>query len=198
MTNDVIKTTDLKAAGLTAHAINLRCRPGGPWQRIRPGVVLLSPMPPTRAQRLRAAVTYAGPGAVLTGVHALKNHGLPVRTEPPHIHILQPASRRKSGEPDILLERTTRLPAVVLHEGLPLATPARATLDAARREQHPLRRHALLAAVVRTGLCTVEALLAELEAGSQRGTAAPRAALHLMSRTAATPPTIPEPRRPSC
>ncbi|KAF4406009.1 hypothetical protein [Streptomyces lycii] len=37
-----------------------RCRPGGPWQQILPGVYLLHPGPPTSEERLHAALLYAG------------------------------------------------------------------------------------------------------------------------------------------
>ncbi|MGM1063988.1 hypothetical protein [Saccharothrix sp. Mg75] len=179
---DIVKTAELKAAGVPGHVIDLRCRPGGPWQRILPGVLLLGAQPPTRAQRLRAAVAYAGPGAVITGADALAAQGLPARP-PAHVHLLQPASRRRSGGPRLVLERTTRPPGVVVRDGLPFTEPTRAVLDAARHEPHPLRRHHVLAGALRAGLCTVEGLNAELEAGNRRGTAATRSALRLLAAT---------------
>ncbi|MEU7526561.1 hypothetical protein AB0A74_12565 [Saccharothrix sp. NPDC042600] len=179
---DVIKTSDLKAAGMPRYKIDLRCRPGGPWQRVMPGVLLLGAAPPTRAERVRAALAYAGPEAVLTGVDALHAQGFPELPLPPRVHVLQPAGRRRSGDHHVLLERTTRLPRPVVKDGLPLAPPVRAVLDAARAEPHPARTRALLAAVLRSGVCTTPALLAELDAGSTRGTATPRAVLHALSR----------------
>ncbi|MGW4112602.1 hypothetical protein ACWEFJ_17160 [Actinosynnema sp. NPDC004786] len=177
----VIKTKDLKAAGVPGYVIDLKCRPGGPWQRLLPGVLLLGSAPPTRAERLRAAVAYAGPEAVVTGVDALHAHGLRDLPPPPRIHLLQPSTTRRSCTDHVLLERTTRPPQVVSRHGLPLAEPARATLDAARQERDPLRQHHLLATAIRSGLCTVPALAAELDAGSQRGTATPRRALSLLT-----------------
>ena len=181
-TTDVARTADLKAAGVPGHVIELRCRPGGPWQRILPGVLLLSAQPPTRAQRLRAAVAYAGPGAVITGADALTAQGLPARP-PRHVHLLQPAGRRRQGTPRVVLERTSRPPGVVVRDGLPFTEPTRAVLDSVRHEPHPLRRHHVLAGAVRAGLCTIEDLTAELEAGSRRGTAATRSALRLLAAT---------------
>ncbi|GGP45378.1 hypothetical protein [Saccharothrix coeruleofusca] len=181
MTDDVIRTADLRAAGVTGHQIDLRCRPGGPWQRILPGVLLLSAGPPTRAQRLRAALVYAGPGAVITGVHALREQGLSHLPEPDRVHVLQPEGRRLTGHDYVFLERTTRLPTAVVRDGLALAGAARAVLDAVRREPQPLRVHQLLGAVVRAGLCGLPALLAELNAGSKRGAAAPRSALRALT-----------------
>ncbi|MEU4803038.1 hypothetical protein [Actinosynnema sp. NPDC023587] len=178
--SDVIKTADLKAAGVPRYAIELRCRPGGPWQRILPGVLLLAATPPTRAQQVRAALVYAGPEAVLTGVDALREQGFPDLPLPPLIHLLQPASCRKTGRGDLFLERTTRLPEPVRKDGLPLAPPVRAVLDAARRERHPDRRHAVLTTAIRFGY-SPNALLTELDAGSQRGAAVPRTTLRKLA-----------------
>ncbi|PSL51450.1 hypothetical protein B0I31_12183 [Saccharothrix carnea] len=179
--NQVIKASDLKAAGVPGYVIDLKCRPGGPWQRILPGVVLLSATPPTRTQRLHAALAYAGPKAVVTGVDALHAQGLASLPPPPRIHLLQPATTRRTCPDHVLLERTTRPPRVVRESGLPLAEPTRATLDAARHERDPLRQHHLLSTAVRSGLCTVATLTKELNAGNKRGTATTRATLRLLS-----------------
>lgn len=174
--DDVTTTARLRDAGLTAHAIAARCRPSGPWQRVLPGVVLLSNAPPTRRQRLRAALLYAGPLAVLTGADALQAHGLaPPPTE--EVLVLIPATRRVANRTHLTVERTTRLPVPVTSRGLPLAPLVRATVDAARHEPDPRRLHQLLFAPVRRGDCTVADLHRELGAGNQRGSAAARALL---------------------
>ncbi|MFD1148064.1 hypothetical protein [Saccharothrix hoggarensis] len=179
---DVIKTAELKAAGVPGYVIDLKCRPGGPWQRILPGVLLLSPAPPTRAQRVRAALAYAGEGAVVTGVDALRAHGLTPLPHPhPKIHLLSPPATRRANPDQVILERTTRPPEVVLRDGLPVAEPTRAALDAARHDPNPLRQHHMLATAVSTGLCTVAGLTAELNAGSKRGSATPRSTLKLLA-----------------
>lgn len=179
--DDVVRAADLLESGVPRYAIETRCRPGGPWRRLLPGVLLLSPGEPTRRQHVRAALVYAGPRAVVTGVDALHEQGLRNLPLPPRVHVLQQAERRLTNHEFLLLERTTRPPRVVDHLGLALAEPSRAVLDAARREQHPLRLHLLLAAVVRRGLCTVAELLAELDAGSKRGSAAPRSVLRMLA-----------------
>ncbi|WP_447005846.1 hypothetical protein ACRAKI_04840 [Saccharothrix isguenensis] len=179
--DQVIKATDLRATGVPGYVIDLKCRPGGPWQRILPGVLLLGAGPPTRAQRVRAALAYAGPGTVVTGMDALHAHGLRALPPPARIHLLQPAASRRSGADQVLLERTTRPPAVVFRDGLPLAEPNRAVVDAARHEPDALRQHHMLATAVRSGLCTVDGLTAELNAGNRRGSATARSALRLLS-----------------
>ena len=169
----VIRSTDLLNAGVTNHALAARCRPSGPWQRVLPGVVLMSTGAPTRPQRLRAAVAYAGAGAVITGADALREQGIAVPC-PPEVLILVPADRRLASRSYLTVERTTRPPTPVWRAALPLAPVARATIDAARHERDYFRLRTLLLAPVAVGACTLADLRAELAAGNQRGSAAPR------------------------
>ncbi|MEU3251642.1 hypothetical protein [Streptomyces sp. NPDC006997] len=55
----VVRTAQLRAQGLTPADITTRCRPGGPWQQLLPGVHLLHPGPPTSEERLHAVLLYA-------------------------------------------------------------------------------------------------------------------------------------------
>ncbi|MEU5101644.1 hypothetical protein AB0H07_05040 [Streptomyces sp. NPDC021354] len=55
----VLTSRQLREHGVTAAEAAERCRPGGPWQRILPGVHLLHPGPATGEERLRAALLYA-------------------------------------------------------------------------------------------------------------------------------------------
>ncbi|QWF79039.1 hypothetical protein [Amycolatopsis sp. CA-230715] len=163
----------LREAGVSGSTIAGRCRPGGPWRRLLPGVLLLSNGEPTRNQQLRAAVTRAGPPVVVTGVDALCAHGIALprsRT----VHLLLPTTRRILPHGFATHERTARLPEPVLVDGLPFAPVARATIDAARWETDPDRLRRLLSLPVYYGLCTGADLNAELEAGNQRGTRAVR------------------------
>lgn len=170
----VISTAELHANGMSHHAIATRCRPSGPWQRLLPGVVLMAAGQPTRRQRLRAAVVYAGQDAVVTGVDAMRAHGVDVPV-PPEVLVLVPSQRRLSSRAYLTVERTTRPPVRVVQATLPYAPLARATLDAARRAADQAQLRMLLGAAV--GPCTVAELRAELDAGNQRGSAAVRALL---------------------
>lgn len=51
----------LRAHGVSTATANERCRPGGPWQLLLPGVYVLHSGPPTSDERLHAALLYAGP-----------------------------------------------------------------------------------------------------------------------------------------
>ncbi|MFF2655306.1 hypothetical protein [Streptomyces sp. NPDC058045] len=55
----VVGTAQLRAHGVSAAETDERCRAGGPWQQILPGVFLLRPGPPTGEERLHAALRYA-------------------------------------------------------------------------------------------------------------------------------------------
>jgi len=163
----------LRKAGLSQHAIASRCRPGGPWRRLLPGVILLSNREPSRDQQLRAAVYHAGPGAVVSGTDALQAQGIPLAPSR-RVHVLVPLERRVSSHEFTWLERTSRIPPPVEVDGIPFAPPARATIDIARHELDRDRLRRLLTLPVYYGLCSAGQLRDELDAGNQRGTAAVR------------------------
>jgi hypothetical protein len=190
----VITSAELREKGVSTHAMAARCRPSGPWQRILPGVVLMTSSRPTRRQRLLAAVAYAGPEAIVTGADAMRAHGVDVPT-PPDVLVLVPATRRLSSRSYLTVERTTRPPQPVARANLPYAPLARATLDAARRAADHDHQRTLLTAAV--GLCTVPELRTELDAGSQRGSAAVRALLKadLTNEHEVVPTTLGQARR---
>ncbi|HUQ59718.1 hypothetical protein [Lentzea sp.] len=135
----------------------LKCRPGGPWQRMHSGVVLLHNGPPTRDQHLTAALMRAGPGAVVTGAEACRRHGLPARgTE---IHVLVPGSVRGSGS--LIVERASLMPPACDVGGFPVVSAARAVVDACRQMRSADEATGLVAAAIQRGRCTPSSLAAE-------------------------------------
>ncbi|MEV8564750.1 hypothetical protein AB0436_04035 [Streptomyces sp. NPDC051322] len=56
----VLSAAQLREHGVTAACTSDRCRPGGPWQQLLPGVFVLHPGPLTGEERLHAALLYAG------------------------------------------------------------------------------------------------------------------------------------------
>jgi hypothetical protein len=172
-----IRVAALVKLGMNPRTAYRRCVPGGPWQRPLPGVVLLGSSPPTRQQLVAAALLYAGPDAVVTGLESCRRHGLRNAPPDPQVHVLVP-HRHKVGSSDyVVVERTTRLPAAVTVEDVPLAPLPKSVLDACRRlrEHDPVR--ALIAEAVQRRRLTPNRLAHELETGSQRGTAVPREVL---------------------
>jgi hypothetical protein len=173
----VVRVDHLAELGLTRSTIAHRCRPGGPWRRLAPGIVKLDNGPVTRTDRRRAALLHAGDGAVLTGLDALELHGMRRMPSPSGpVHVLVPGERRRGGSGLALVERTDRLPSA-LPGRWPLAPIARAALDAARRLTVRDETRALLAEVVQRSRCTPAELNAELARGSGRGTRLPREVL---------------------
>jgi hypothetical protein len=174
----VVRREDLHKAGVSQYAMAKRCRPEGPWQILLPGVLLLTKAPPTRLQRLRAALLYVNTeDAVITGAAALHEHGLGPLTAD-EVHVLVRSDRRVSTRNFVRVERTTRLPRPVISSGLRFAPPIRAAVDAARHTSDQARKRAYLLAPVHGRLHTLEQMRTELNAGSQRGTAALRALLN--------------------
>ncbi|MBP2320559.1 hypothetical protein JOF56_000944 [Kibdelosporangium banguiense] len=169
----VVRRSDMVAAGHSNYSLATRCRPGGPWQPILPGILLLANSPPNRRQRLKAAVLYARNEAVITGSEALREHDL-ILTDTTEVSILIPDNRRLSARGYVRVERTSRMPKPVILNGLPFAPPHRAAVDAARHSRDPTDQRMLLFSPVHAGLCSLDDIRTELKACSQRGTAALR------------------------
>jgi hypothetical protein len=172
--DDVIRAVELMRLGVPETTIYRRCRPGGPWQLLAPGVVLLSTGVPTRRQRVRAALLHAGPDALLTGLDAARLHGLRRGTLPDAVHVLIPGERQVRSVRFVVVERTTRLPPAVEIDGFPLAPLERCVLDAARRLSGRAEIAALLTEPVQRRMVSREALEEELDTGTRKGTAVPR------------------------
>jgi hypothetical protein len=144
---------------------------------VLPGVVLLGNMPPTRRQLVEAALLYAGPGSVISGLDACRWHGLRNLPDDHQIHVLVPHERRAFRSASFVVERTRRVPKSVFRNGIPLAPLTRAVLDACRRFTNPVRARALITEAVQRYRVAPHRLVAELDTGSRRGSAMPRAVL---------------------
>jgi hypothetical protein len=173
----VTRAHDLLTLGLPSSAMNANTAPGGPWQRLLPGVLLLSNAPPTRPQLIQAALRYAGPGAVLTGHDALQFHGLRTAQPGGPIHVLVPHHRQLRGTDTVAIERTPRLPRPQLRNDFPVAPLERAILDTTRRMREVDTARAIIAESVQRGLTQPARLRAELDGGNLRGTAITRGIL---------------------
>jgi hypothetical protein len=177
----VATVRQLATLGFSPRTVYKRCLDGGPWQRILPGVILLFTGRPTRDQEVRAALLLCGEGSAVTGLEACRRYDLrrgPARDRVDRtVQVLIPHDRQRRSTGYVEVERTNRMPGVVVKDGIPLAVLPRACLDAARRIRSAGDVTELLAEPVQRGLCTVQTLFTELEAGSRRGTARPRAAL---------------------
>ncbi|MBQ1094027.1 hypothetical protein [Streptomyces sp. B93] len=182
----VVPTAQLRAQGMSAADIDARCRPGGPWQQLLPGVHLLHPGPPTSEERLHAVLLYAArasttgvptqPGptttprhtytdAMITGLAALTLHGFTATPPLPsldHIDVLVPRARRLRTTGCARLLRTSTLPTPEAVTGLPVAPVPRALADAVAdlHDANAVRR--LLTEAVRGGHCDPASVVREL------------------------------------
>ncbi|MGH3761786.1 hypothetical protein [Actinophytocola sp.] len=172
--HNVATAADLIALGLSGNTIEERCRDGGPWRRLQQGIVLLGDAPPNRAQRIQAALTVAGPDAVLTGIDALALHGVSgARLDGP-VHLLVPPRRQSRLVDGVFFDRTSALPVAQLRGGFPVAPLPRATIDTCRRAPSAEHVRALLTSVIREARISPTTLREELSRATSRGSALPR------------------------
>lgn len=182
------------------------------WRKLLPGVVFTAERAPTVRDRRRAALRYAGTGALLTGLTALRLHGLrrlPVEWE---VHLLTPPRRRKTSTAYVIIQRSSRrMPAHRWKDGLPCTLPARAVVDAVRRIKGPEVIRSLLKQASAHPRCTLGELADELRHADGRGLHLPRtvfgehcedarltarAHLRAMLERARLPPAVWEPDLP--
>jgi hypothetical protein len=173
----VIRALRLEQLGVPQSTTYRRCLPGGPWTHLLPGIVLLGRANPTARQRVEAALLHAASVGVVTGFEAACRYGLVDVPTGDTVHMLIPATHHIRSAGFALIERTVHMPEARNVGGVPLASPPRAVLDGVRRVRDLNVVRALLINAKQSGLCTQAQLTAELEAGSQRGTALPRAVL---------------------
>jgi hypothetical protein len=162
--------------GVPASTIRYRERPQGPWRRVLKGTLSNRSGPLTRWQRLRAALLFAGPGALVTGFAALWAHRISLGAGV-GVRVLIPHGRRRKPDGFVVVTRTTRMPQPVLVGRCALAPPARAAVDACLRARSVEVVRTVVLAVVRSGLCAPEELASELEAHQSRYSARLRAVL---------------------
>jgi hypothetical protein len=162
---------------MTPGTLRHRIRAGGPWQRLLPGVYLAATGTPTLAQTEIAALLYAGPDSVITGLSALRHHGLRV-PDSPRIPILIPAGRGRVSQAFVTALPTSRMPQRVCADGvIKFALPPRAVADAARHLASFREVRALVADSVQQGRCRIDWLTDELVGGPVRNSAWLRRAL---------------------
>lgn len=155
--------------GLPPSLIDQRSRPGGPWQRLFPGIFLLSRAGPSREQLVQAALLYAGERSMLTAFDALYLHGMrSVLPTADAIHVLAPRHSRAWGHATLRLERTDRLPKPAIRRGFHVAPLERAAIDAIRRTRSIADTKAILEEA--THYVGVQALRAELAMAPRKGT----------------------------
>ncbi|NGO72179.1 hypothetical protein [Streptomyces boncukensis] len=181
----VMTVRALREHGVTPAGAAERCRPGGPWQMLLPGVCLLHGGIPTPEERLRAALLYAADGrgarsgaepggpaesvgcpAMLTGPVALTLHRFacaPSLRALDRIDVLVPRGRRPRSTGCARIVRGGQgLPEPVEITGLPVAPVPRALADAVSVLTDAVAVRRLLTESVRGGHCEAQAVVREL------------------------------------
>jgi hypothetical protein len=165
------------ACGVTAGALRHRTRPGGPWQRLLPGVYLAVTGAPTQRQTEIAALLYAGPRSVLTGIAALRHHGVRVPSSDV-VTVLVPARQARQSQSFVRVWPTTRMPQLVRRDRvIEFTRVARALADAARELRDDRAVRAVVADAVQQRLCRLEWLSEELALAPRRNSGALRLAV---------------------
>lgn len=173
----VVSRSQVLAHGMSSSTLRQRLRPGGPWQRLLPGVFVAVTGTPTTEQRSVAALLYAGTGGLVTGPAAVGLWGVqaPRTTK---IDVLIPSVRQRRSTGFVRIHLTARMPDQVFRVGPVRLVPlARAVADAARGMTVLADVRALVATAVQLGKCTPDLLAAELEAGPVQGSALLRVAV---------------------
>jgi hypothetical protein len=163
--------------GVDPATISRRCQADGRWRRLLPGVVLMSDTEPNRRQLVRASLLRTGPLTVVTGMEAAYRHGVRRIPADRPVHILIPHGMRVGSRGFLLVERSRRAWDKHVVDGIPLAGPARALIDGARRERRTDIVRAMIADALNRGVCQLGDLHEELCLPRLRGTALPRRVL---------------------
>lgn len=183
--HSVITREQALGCGMTRRVVEYRIRGGGPWNVLLPGVYVTHTGQPDEAAREMAALLYAGPQSVLTGVAALRRHGLSASTpggpggsRSDMVDVLVPLASRRVDVAFARLHRTGRLPRGFAVTGeARVALPPRAVADAVRPMTDLNEVRALVAEAVQRRRCSIPHLAEELAAGPVNGSALLRRAL---------------------
>ncbi|HEX6522056.1 MAG TPA: hypothetical protein VF070_18920 [Streptosporangiaceae bacterium] len=173
----VVSRTQLLAHGMTERTLQYRIRPGGPWQKMLPGIYLTQTGPHSLLQREEAALLYAGNQSVITGPAAMFHYSLRAPSLD-LIHVLVPADRRRRSVSFVQVQRTFRMPLQVSTRGpLQFALVPRAVMDTARATNDRSTVRAVIADAIQLGRCSLRQLAAELDDGPVRHSALARSVL---------------------
>lgn len=176
----VLTHAELRYLGIPSSTITFRIGPRGNWQRIHPGVVLAHRGTPTRRERGKAALKFAGDGAVITGLAALSRYGVRAAQAGVGEHVLVPAPCQRKSRPGLIIERTGRQPKTTVVQGVECAEVSRAVVDACRHLENLDRVREVTAEVVQARLCSLAEIAREVRDGARRGTALTREVLREM------------------
>jgi hypothetical protein len=175
--HQVITRRQAALCGLPHSTLDRYIAPGGPWQRLLPGVYLAVTGSVTQDQREMAALLYAGRPSLITGPAAVRRHRLS-SPGPDTIDVLIPWDRRRQSTGFVRMHRTRRMPDRGYVTGkIWFAKAPRAVADAARSLARFDDVRQIVCAAVQQRACTIAELTEELRAGPSARVALFREAL---------------------
>ncbi|SHM73406.1 type IV toxin-antitoxin system AbiEi family antitoxin domain-containing protein [Cryptosporangium aurantiacum] len=165
----LILRSQAHALGITDDTIKWRLNRGH-WRRVFPGLYATFSGAPTDEQRMIAASLHGGADAQVTGVAALRWHGLRYLPDDERVHILIPNGPRRTSRGFVVAARTNRPdPRPFRRPPLEICSLARAGADAARAGYCRRDVRAFLSEMVQRRLTTVSRLDEEWRAGPRQG-----------------------------
>jgi hypothetical protein len=175
--HQVITRRQALLCGMPHSTLDRYIAPGGPWQRLLPGVYLTVTGTVRQDQREMAALLYAGPRSLITGVAAVRRHRLSA-PGPDLIDVLIPWGRQRQSTGFVRMHRTRRMPDRGYLTGkIWFAQAPRAVADATRSLTRFDDVRQVVCAAVQQRACTIAELTEELQAGPPAGAAWFREAL---------------------
>jgi hypothetical protein len=173
----VISRTQGLTCGMSSRTLDLRVALSGPWQRLLPGVYLAATGTVTQEQREMAALLYAGPQSLITGLAAVRRH----RLRPPGLDVVDlliPWTQRRQSTAYVRVHRTRKMPPRMFVTGkIRFAEVPRAVADAARAMSRFDDVRAVVCEAVQRKTCTLDELAGELNDAPSAGSALLRRAL---------------------
>lgn len=183
-THGVATRGQLREAKVSDSTLTARCTPGGPWQRLLPGVYLLHNGYPSPLQRSIAALAYGGDDSVITGRVGLAAHGFGAESTSSEVHILIPGSTQRASKSFVRVERTWRSPQAETKGSLRVAPLVRSLVDATRATKTDEQCVRLIAEVVQREALTLADIARELAQGPRRYGAITKRVVHELSEDA--------------
>ena len=173
----VVSRGQLLAAGVDDGTTYRKVR-AGQWQRLLPGIFLLTAGPPGTEQRRVAAALFAGEQAQLTGLSVLHWYGFRSAPATDRVHVLIPHDVHRRSTGFVVVQRALSLDARARHGGVYWVTsPARAVVDACRALTQLRDVRAIVAEAIQANHTTARAIDAELRRAARSRTGLTRRAL---------------------
>jgi hypothetical protein len=176
----LITAAQLAEIGIARSTTSYRSGIGRMWTRVLPGVHLTHGGEPDRLQREVAAMLYCGDRVVITGIAALRHHGLNL-TSPTYavsdadiVQVLIPHGNRRLSTAFVRVERTRDIPVATrtaTYPSIPIAPAARAVGDACRHLRNAGDAQTLVSEAIRFGYASIADLEAVLRFAPRQGSA---------------------------